>query len=47
MILLETCALIHKDPFDRMIIAQAVTGGFPLLTEDGNIRKYGALEKIW
>lgn len=38
---------IHKDPFDRMIIAQAMTRGLPLLTEDSNIQRYETLETIW
>lgn len=28
----------HKDPFDRMLICQAITHGFTLLTPDKNIR---------
>lgn len=32
--------LIHKDPFDRILIAQAITEGFLLLTADQTIAKY-------
>ena len=38
---------IHEDPFDRMIIAQAVTRGLPLVTRDENIHKYAELEAVW
>lgn len=32
---------IHKDPFDRMLIAQAQAEGLEILTKDPNIPKYG------
>ena len=31
---------IHKDPFDRMLVAQAAVEGFTLLTSDKTIAKY-------
>ncbi|HMS73872.1 type II toxin-antitoxin system VapC family toxin [Gordonia sp. (in: high G+C Gram-positive bacteria)] len=31
---------IHRDPFDRMLVAQAMVDGATLLTVDPNIRKY-------
>ena len=31
----------HRDPFDRMIIAQALVEGAPLLTADRTLRAYG------
>ncbi len=37
---------IHKDPFDRMIVAQSILEEMPLLTKDGNIPKYG-VRVIW
>lgn len=37
----------HEDPFDRIIIAQASTRDFPLITKDENIWKYGDIEIIW
>ena len=37
---------IHKDPFDRMIVAQSILEEMPLLTKDGNIPKYG-IQVIW
>jgi len=30
----------HRDPFDRMLIAQAKTEGFTILTRDSYIKKY-------
>jgi len=32
----------HRDPFDRMLIAQAVRGNFTLLTKDRIVSSYGA-----
>lgn len=34
---------LHKDPFDRMLIAQAVTEGMVLLTADRQLEGYSAL----
>lgn len=31
---------IHKDPFDRLLVAQAVTEGLTLLTSDKLVAKY-------
>jgi PIN domain nuclease of toxin-antitoxin system len=31
---------IHKDPFDRLLIAQALSEGLVLLTDDGLIQQY-------
>jgi PIN domain nuclease of toxin-antitoxin system len=32
----------HRDPFDRMLVAQAKIEGFGLITNDANIRRYEA-----
>ncbi|WP_433209422.1 type II toxin-antitoxin system VapC family toxin [Dactylosporangium sp. CS-047395] len=32
--------LIHRDPFDRMLIAQAQVEGFTLATRDADIQQY-------
>jgi PIN domain nuclease of toxin-antitoxin system len=32
---------IHKDPFDRLLLAQAIAEGLPLLTSDVLLAKYG------
>ena len=31
---------IHKDPFDRMLVAQAIVEGFTLLTVDSILARY-------
>jgi PIN domain nuclease of toxin-antitoxin system len=33
---------IHKDPFDRMLIAQAVAEGLALVTSDSEIARYAS-----
>jgi PIN domain nuclease of toxin-antitoxin system len=30
----------HRDPFDRMLVAQAMVQGFALVTRDADIQKY-------
>ena len=38
---------IHRDPFDRMLIAQAEVEGIVLVTSDDRVVKYpGAIEKV-
>jgi PIN domain nuclease of toxin-antitoxin system len=32
--------LHHRDPFDRMLIAQSISGGFTILTHDIQFSKY-------
>jgi PIN domain nuclease of toxin-antitoxin system len=34
--------LIHKDPFDRLLVAQSIVEGITLLTADATIAKYPA-----
>jgi len=34
---------VHKDPFDRMLICQAIVRGLTILTPDENIAKYPVL----
>lgn len=36
----------HRDPFDRMLIAQSLVEDMVLLTRDRNIRRY-KLETLW
>jgi PIN domain nuclease of toxin-antitoxin system len=40
MSLLPQLPLIHRDPFDRMLIATALAEGLTLVTVDENIKKY-------
>jgi len=43
----ETLPLIHRDPFDRMLIAQAMVEGAVLLTVDSIILRYaGPIQKV-
>ncbi len=32
--------MIHRDPFDRMLIAQSIVEGIPLVTSDHHIQQY-------
>ena len=36
----------HQDPFDRMLIAQALVEGVPILTSDRRFAEYG-VEVVW
>ncbi len=42
----ETLPLHHRDPFDRIIIAQAMERQIPLIASDEKIKLYD-LEVIW
>ncbi len=39
---LEALPLLHRDPFDRMLVAQALIEGAPLVTNDSALLRYGA-----
>ena len=39
--------LIHRDPFDRIIIATAIEENLTLLTSDKNILKYPEVKTLW
>jgi PIN domain nuclease of toxin-antitoxin system len=41
VLLLATLPLLHTDPFDRLLIAQAVAEGMMLLTADRKLEQYG------
>ena len=41
---LKDLELIHRDPFDRMIISQAIAEDMTLVTVDENIVKYSGLK---
>lgn len=43
---LEGLERLHRDPFDRLMIAQAIQEGVPLLTADGIIERY-PVKTIW
>ena len=42
-----TLPLIHKDPFDRMLICQALVNDLVLLTPDALIRQYPGVQVEW
>lgn len=42
-----TLAWAHRDPFDRMIAAQAIRRGIPLISADRVFDDLGTLERIW
>lgn len=37
---IDTLPPLHKDPFDRLLLAQAVTEGLTLLTSDAQLSRY-------
>jgi PIN domain nuclease of toxin-antitoxin system len=41
LVTLERLPHLHKDPFDRLLLAQTIRTGFTLITDDGAISKYG------
>lgn len=44
---IEALPPIHKDPFDRMLIAQATAEGITLLTADALLTKYpGPIQRV-
>jgi PIN domain nuclease of toxin-antitoxin system len=38
---------IHKDPFDRMLVAQAMAEDMVLVTKDENIWQYPSVKLLW
>jgi PIN domain nuclease of toxin-antitoxin system len=38
--------LHHKDPFDRMLVAQAIVEGIPVVSSDAVLDLYG-ITRIW
>ena len=37
----------HRDPFDRIIIAQAYSEHMPIITRDANFNRYSQLQVLW
>lgn len=37
---------VHGDPFDRLLVAQALAEGLPVVTGDENFARYG-VEVVW
>jgi len=44
--LLDTLPMIHRDPFDRLLIATALAEEMTLITVDENIQQYEVFQ-IW
>jgi len=45
--ILGELAMMHKDPFDRIIISTAITEGCILISADENIKKYNDIVVLW
>jgi PIN domain nuclease of toxin-antitoxin system len=43
---LEKLEFIHRDPFDRLLIASSISENMPIITADTNIRLY-PVDYIW
>ncbi len=43
---LESLPSLHADPFDRILVAQAISEGLTLLTRDGNLGAYGESVRV-
>lgn len=43
---LEQLPLLHRDPFDRMLVAQALVDGVPIVTRDPALARY-PIQTIW
>ena len=37
---------VHRDPFDRLLVAQALEDGLTLLTMDATLKRYGRFVKL-
>jgi PIN domain nuclease of toxin-antitoxin system len=44
---LEKLPLRHRDPFDRLLIAQAAAGPLTLVTPDQAMQKYPEVQCVW
>jgi PIN domain nuclease of toxin-antitoxin system len=42
----EELPLHHRDPFDRLLIAQAIEEGMPIISNDSAFDRY-AITRIW
>jgi PIN domain nuclease of toxin-antitoxin system len=43
---LENLPFIHRDPFDRLLVATAISDGLVILSADENIHKYD-VKTLW
>ena len=44
---LTSLDLHHRDPFDRIIISQALAENLTLISKDGYFEKYSTLRLLW
>jgi PIN domain nuclease of toxin-antitoxin system len=44
---LDRLAILHKDPFDHLLIAQATSHKLTFITDDQKIQQYSALNWFW
>ena len=42
----RTLPLHHRDPFDRLLIAQSLVEGIPVITSDAAFDRY-AIQRVW
>ncbi|MEK7719623.1 MAG: PIN domain-containing protein [Bacteroidota bacterium] len=45
-LIVSTLEFIHRDPFDRLLIAQSQKENLTIVTRDENIKKY-SIQTIW
>jgi PIN domain nuclease of toxin-antitoxin system len=43
---LSSLEFIHRDPFDRLLVSQCITGKIAIVTKDENIKRY-KIKAIW
>lgn len=46
VVAINTLPPIHKDPFDRLLVAQAMVEGITLLTNDAIVAEYGGATRL-
>jgi PIN domain nuclease of toxin-antitoxin system len=44
---IETLKFHHKDPFDRIILAQSILEEMPIVSNDGVFDNYNKVKRIW
>ena len=37
---------VHRDPFDRLLVAKAIEDHLTLLTSDATLKRYGSFVKV-
>ena len=44
---ISTLPLHHRDPFDRLLVAQAIVENIPLISGDTKLDAYKGLQRFW